>query len=304
MNASWRGRAGTYPESRRTVAVPGIHCALDGGVRLLDTADVYAPRYSDVGHNEYLIAEARDTWPGSTTEDDPIIIATKGGVTRHPGEKWGKDASLSHLLTAATTSAVRLGVDRLDLYQHHRLAEDLTFETQIENLLQVKKHGLTEHIGVSNYSAEQLRVALELVGGPADGGIVSLQNPWSPFYPADSEVVELCEKEGIAFLAWGPLGGKKGREAIDQGALPEFDEIARFHHVSTPALIVAWLLHLSASVIVVSGATRPETVSDTLGALTVSLRTEEVTHLSAHLPQRQSPGYGVDTDPAPPWRMT
>ena len=302
MNASWRGRAATSPETRQTVAVPGIHRALDGGVRLLDTADVYAPSWDEVGHNEVLIAEALESWSGPAADDPPVVVATKGGVTRNAGESWGKDASAEHFLAAAQASAHRLRVDTLDLYQHHRLAPAPAFETQVENLFKVKRNGLARHVGVSNYSAQQLRVALDLIGGPEDGGIVSIQNPWSPFYPADPEVIDLCERHGIAFLAWGPLGGKTGREAIHSGQLPEFDEIAHSHRVSTAALIVAWLMHLSPRVIVVSGATKPETVADTLTANSVTLSHDEVSYLSSHLPRPEPLGYGLDTDPDPPWR--
>lgn len=290
------------PETRQTVAIPGIHSALDGGVRLLDTADVYAPSWDDVGHNEVLVAEALETWSCATGDHTPVLVATKGGVTRNARESWGKDASSEHLLAAARASANRLRVDTLDLYQHHRLAPTPAFETQVENLYEVKKHGLAHHIGVSNYSAQQLRVALDIIGGPKEGGIVSIQNPWSPFYPAAQEVVDLCERHGIAFLAWGPLGGKRGREAIRTGQLPEFDEIAHAHRVSTAALIVAWLMHLSPSVIVVSGATRPATVADTLTAHSVSLKPDEVSYLSSRLPQPESTGYGLDADRQPRWR--
>ncbi|MEN9957730.1 MAG: hypothetical protein RIR46_1338, partial [Actinomycetota bacterium] len=136
-------------ESNRQSTIEALHLALDMGVRLFDTADIYAPTWDTFGHNELLVAEAMRNHPlGSNS-----IIATKGGITRKPGEVWGRNASLDYLLRAAEASAGRLGVSRLSLWQHHRLDPNMPFEQQLENLAGLRQRGMIEHIGVSNYSA-------------------------------------------------------------------------------------------------------------------------------------------------------
>lgn len=285
MNVSWKGRPGTDPERRYNHAIPGIHAALDAGVTFLDSADIYAPTWDEVGHNEALVKEALDTWQGPVEAKKALVIATKGGITRSEGEVWGRDGSLDHLLSAIEHSMQMLGVDRIQLYQHHRLDPSIDLETQVENLGELKKRGLAEQIGVSNYNAEQLRVAIDILGGPDDGGVISVQNEFSPFYRNDLDVLDVCAEYGIAFLPWSPLGGAKKVEGLISGEVGGFAEMANEKGISVPRLVLAWLLHYSPNLIALPGATRPESVRDSVGAASVRLSQEEVDTLTKSLPE-------------------
>lgn len=284
MNVSWAGRAATDPERRYSHAIPGLHAALDAGITLLDTANIYAPTFDTIGHNELVVKEALDTWTGSAEAKAKIVVATKGGITRGPGETWGRNGSLDHLLDAIDKSMTNLGVSQIQLYQHHRLDPHLDLETQIENLGEIKKRGLAQQIGVSNYNKEQLQVALDILGGPDDGGIVSVQNEFSPFYRNDLDVLEVCEAHGLAFLPWSPLGGSKKVEELSSGKVGAFAEMASKKGISVPRLVLAWLLHYSPAIIALPGATRPESVRDSALAAEVQLSSDEVSALTDSLP--------------------
>jgi len=244
-------------EATRASTIEAIHVALDHGVRLFDTADIYAPTWDTFGHNELLVAEAVRTHPKGSS----AIIATKGGITRKPGEVWGRNASLDYLLRAVEASAGRLGVSKIDLWQHHRLDPNLPFEQQLENLAGLRQRGLIEHLGVSNYSANQLRRAVEIVGP-----IATVQNQLSLAYRNELDVLEVCEEFGINYLPWSPMKGAHGRDAS-----PELRDFAANHSASTYAVAVAWLRSLSTVVVPLPGVTRPASVIDALSGLELAL---------------------------------
>lgn len=302
MNVSWPGRSGTDPHQRAEIAIPGIHAALDAGITLLDTADIYAPAWDEMGHNEILVREALDSWSGTAAEKAGIVIATKGGITRSLGEVWGRDGSLDYLLRAAEASRQRLQLDTIPLYQHHRLDPAIDLETQIEHLGALKDRGIIDNIGVSNYSAEQVRVAISILGGPGDGGVVSVQNELSPFYRQDLDVLELCEVEGIAFLPWSPLGGSQKVAGLTSGQVPVLSEMAHEKGISIPRLVIAWLLHLTPVMVPLPGATRPESVVDSALAAEVTLTPDEMARIWEGLPE--SAPRGEELDPAPPRRAS
>jgi aryl-alcohol dehydrogenase-like predicted oxidoreductase len=129
------------------------------------------------------------------------------------------------------------------------------FETQFENVLELKSRGIVREIGVSNYNAAQLTRALEIGGGPDQGGLISVQNEFSPLYRHDLEVLEICEDNGIAFLPWSPLGGSKKVNRITTGEVGSFVSMAREKTVSPESLVLAWLLAYSPVIIPIPGAT-------------------------------------------------
>ncbi len=263
----------------RSGAISVIHTALDAGVRLLDTADIYSAYWNQFGHNELLVAEAVRTWRASAKEKSEILIATKGGITRGPGETWGRAASVDYLLRAAEASALRLGVDAIDLWQHHRLDPTIPFETQFENVLVLKERGLVRQIGVSNYNAEQLTRAVKIAG---KGGVVSVQNERSPKYRRDEDVLRVCEEHGIAYLPWSPLGG-----VTDSDDTRKYSDLiksmAKAKGISPYALTIAWHLHTSPMIIPIPGATKPTSVLDSLSGLDVVLTATEMDHINASL---------------------
>ena len=257
-------------EQNRQSTIEALHTALDLGVRLFDTADIYAPSWDAFGHNELLVAEAIRTH----SLGSQAIIATKGGITRKPGEVWGRNASLDYLLRAAEASAGRLGVSKISIWQHHRLDPNMPFEQQIENLAGLRQRGIIEHIGVSNYSAKQLRRALEIVGP-----IVSVQNQFSPVYRNESDVFEVCEAHGIAYLPWSP---SKGLHAGNARIV--IHEVADELGLSPYAVGVAWLRSLSSSIVPIPGVTRSDSVVDSIAGSKLVLETEYLERINRGLP--------------------
>ncbi len=300
MNVSWiwSNGAALDPVRRQESAIPAIHAALDAGVTLLDTADIYAPTWDAFGHNEVFVAEALRTWSGTKDQKNKVVIATKAGISRQPGERWGRNGSLDYLLRAAEASAGRLGVEKIDLWQHHRLDPEIVFETQVANVLALKERGIVDQIGVSNYDAKQLEIAIKIAGGPDEGGIVSIQNEFSPRYRYDLDVLAVCEKYGVAYLPWSPLGGMNNKKAITDS--DAFEEIANKHNVSKYAIALAWEIKTSPSVIPIPGATRTESILDCITALDVTLSDEDFEYLNANLPEQAE--YSSELVPKPAHR--
>lgn len=284
MNVSWiwANGAALDPVRRYESAIPAIHAALDAGITLLDTADIYAPTWRDFGHNEVFVAEAVRTWNATPEQKAKVVIATKAGITRRPEEVWGRNASLDYLLRAAEASAARLGVDKIALWQHHRLDPSIPFETQFENALVLKDRGIIDQIGVSNYDAKQLELAVKIGGTPAEGGVVSVQNEFSPRYRHDLDVLEVCERYGIVFLPWSPLAGLSNKAEI--ASADAFEQLAAKYGVSVYALALAWEMRTSTTVLPIPGATRTESILDCITALDVELADEDFEYLNRHLP--------------------
>ena len=257
-------------EQNRESTIEALHEAMRRGVTLFDTADIYAPSWNTFGHNEELLAEAVRTFTGKT---ENLFIATKAGITRKPGEVWGRNASLDYLLRAVEASAGRLNVSSIPLWQHHRLDPKMPFEQQLENLAALKQRGLIQNIGVSNYSAKQLTRAIEVIGD-----VASVQNQLNPAYRQELDVLEVCEKHNIKFLPWSPTKGARENEA--QGIIKA---IATEKNVSTYAVAIAWLRSLSSQLVPIPGVTRKESVLDALSALDLVLSNEDLSRINAGL---------------------
>lgn len=302
MNVSWAGRAATDPVSRAESAIPGIHAAIEAGITFFDSADIYAPTWDSVGHNEIFLREALDAWSGPREALEGLVIATKGGITRSEGEVWGRNGSLEHFIAAAEASRERLGVEKIDLWQHHRLDPHIAYETQVENALELKSRGIVAEVGLSNQTAAQVRRALEIGGTPAQGGIVSVQNQFSPFYTHDRDVLAVCEDAGVAFLPWSPLGGSKKVASLSEETRGGFAATAADKGVSIPAVVLAWLLKYSPVMLPIPGATRPESIRDCVSALDVHLSDDECEALSASLGESQP--RSPELDPAPAFRAS
>ncbi|MFM1795652.1 MAG: hypothetical protein RLZZ340_329 [Actinomycetota bacterium] len=279
MYAQFNGIAVGSEEAYQGV-LNALHAAMDAGVTFFDTSDIYASAWNKFGENELMVADALRTWNGSSADKAKIVIGTKAGITRKPGEVWGRNATVDYLLRAAEASAGRLGVAKLQLWQHHRLDPNLKFEEQVQNLDALRQRGIIEHLGVSNYSAKQLRRAIEILGTPAEGGIVSVQNQLNPVYRQELDVLEVCEEFGIVYLPWSPSKGVKDLDSV-------FASIAQNHQCSTHAVAMAWLRSLSPSIVPIPGVTRIETVLDNVSALKVKLSDEELSQIEKSLPATQ-----------------
>jgi aryl-alcohol dehydrogenase-like predicted oxidoreductase len=285
MNASWGGAPTLIPGDAREQFKRALHTAMDAGVRLFDTADIYAPSFEEFGHNEVLLREAIEGWNAPQSDKDELIIATKGGITRAAGEVWSKDASYEYLMTAVEASAKRLGLAKIPVWQHHRLDFHLTLSEQIKNLRKLRENAPIRHIGVSNYSAEQLRRALDVIGGPNDGGIVSVQNQLNSVYRHDIDVLEVCEEHGLAFLPWSPSKGVTSKY-VGSETFDRFNQIAESRGVSRFAVAQAWLRSLSPNLVPIPGVTKIESILDAIGAIELRLTASELAALS-DLPESQ-----------------
>jgi aryl-alcohol dehydrogenase-like predicted oxidoreductase len=254
------------PEER---SVRTIHAAIDAGVNLIDTADAYAWDENDVGHNERLIARALNG------HRDGVLIATKGGHTRR-GEAWELDGSREHLRAACEASLRALDTDVIDLYQYHRPDPKIPYEESIGALKELQDEGKVRWVGVSNASIEQIEQACSIVD------VVSVQNQLSLEFtsPLAKGEVTLCEERGIAFLPWSPLGGISN--ASD--AAGEHDAVRRAadaHGVSPQQVALAWLVSLSPTIIPIPGASRPESIQDSVAALDLELTGDELEAIGA-----------------------
>lgn len=274
-------------ERERSIAT--IHRAIDLGITVLDTANVYAPGWNSFGHNEALIAEAIRTYQGPA-DLTHLLVTTKGGIISDNG----RDSSLTALRAAVEDSLAQLGVSVIELYQHHRHDPELTYADQIRTLLALKEEGLIRRIGLSNVNRAELALAIELIGGPSDGGIVSVQNEYSPRFRGEGDVMDLCTQAGVAFLPWSPLGGADQAHEIGS-RYAAFTEVGQEIGASAQETVIAWLLALSPVIIPIPGATRPQTVDSIVRSLSLSLDDDQFARLQATVPANES----VFPDPYP-----
>jgi aryl-alcohol dehydrogenase-like predicted oxidoreductase len=246
-----------------------IHAALDEGVTLIDTADAYCIDDSEIGHNERLIAKALASWPSSET----VYVATKGGHTRPGDGSWAQDGSPEHLRAACEASLRALGVDSIWLYQYHRPDSKVPFAESVGTLGELQAEGKVQLLGLSNVSIAQIDEARSI----AD--VASVQNEFSPAYRDSQPELLHCNEQGIAFLPWSPLGGIGS--AGDLGERNRaFSQVAEEYGVSPQRVALAWELALAPNVIPIPGASRPETIKDSLGAAELELSDQQLHRLN------------------------
>jgi aryl-alcohol dehydrogenase-like predicted oxidoreductase len=223
--------------------------ALDLGITLIDTADAYGPEV-----NERVIADALYPYPPG------LVIATKGGLTRPGPGVWEPDGRPEHLRAACEGSLTRLRVQRIDLYQLHSPDPRVPFEDSVETLAELWAAGKIRHVGLSNVSVDQLRTARHIVP------IVSVQNRYNLGDRSSDDVLAECEREGIAFLPWYPLGS--GRHASGSGALARIAE----RHGATPAQVaIAWLLARSPVMLPIAGTSSVAHLEENVAAARLTL---------------------------------
>jgi aryl-alcohol dehydrogenase-like predicted oxidoreductase len=257
-------------------AIATILAALEAEVTLFDTADVYAPSFEEIGHNERLIAKALKQWHG---DRDCIVVATKGGITWDENGH-GRNGSAEYLRQAVEASMRALDVDVIDLYQWHRPDRWLVYGEVIGTLKELKDEGKIKAIGISNANIEEIEVAIEVLG---PGGLASVQNRFSPDNRCSQDELDFCEEHYVSFLPWSPLGGI--RRAGDIGSrFAIFAEIGRAHHVSPQQVVLAWELSLGKRVIPIPGASRPESIVDSALAADLELTVAELAACSAAVP--------------------
>lgn len=257
----------------REQAIATVHAALDAGVTVIDTADIYAPSWDTMGHNERIVADALAAYAGDTSH---VIVATKGGITRGEGETWGRDGSPDYLRRALEASLRALDRDVIDLYQWHRPDRWRVFGEVVETFKAMQDEGLIRAIGISNVNVEEIDVAIEVLGTE---GLASVQNEFSPRFRSSRDELEHCGDLRVAFLPWSPLGGT-GTQSKDIGrAYPAFHEIGSERGVSPQQVVLAWELSLGAHVIPIPGASRPASITDSARAADLELTEDEVARI-------------------------
>lgn len=248
-------------------AIATLHQALNHGVTLIDTADSYCRDESDKHHNERLIHKALQQYPGDTSQ---VVVATKGGLMRPKGI-WAYNGNPAHLRNAIQRSFEALGGNEpIDLWQYHAPDPDYTLEESLTPAKEAVEQGLIQFIGVSNVSVEQIQRARQVVE------IVSVQNQYNPWHrqPEWDGVLEYCEQEGLTFFPWSPLGGSRRVKQLQE--IQAIAHLAQEKGVSVYCIVLAWLRAKSHCIIPIPGASKPESILDSLQALEVSLSIEEI----------------------------
>ncbi|MGV9920117.1 aldo/keto reductase [Streptomyces cellulosae] len=258
------------PDESRSLAT--LHAALDAGVTLIDTADAYHRDAGEVGHNETLIAKALSTHE----RGGDVLVATKGGHLRPGDGSWTLDGRPDHVKRACEASLRRLGVEAIGLYQFHRPDPDVPYAESVGAIRDLLDEGKIRMAGISNANPEQIRQAQEILGGR----LVSVQNQFSPAFRSSEPELELCDELGVAFLPWSPFGGISKAGELGSTYAP-FARVAQKHGVSAHQVCLAWMLAKSPVVVPIPGASRPESVQDSVRAADLELSAEEIAELDA-----------------------
>ena len=249
-----------------------IHAALDAGITLIDTANAYHLLGGEVGHNERLIAEALKSWSGDTST---VLVATKGGHLRPGDGSWTQNGDPAYLIQAAKQSLLDLGVEAIGLYYYHRPDPAVPYEDSVGALKQLLDDGIILAAGVSNASVAQIDIARAILG-PA---LVAVQNQYSPKHRSTSDTLVHCGDLGLAFLPWSPLGGITSAKKLGDKNAP-FQQVADAHGVSPQQVALAWELAQGRHVIPIPGASRPETILDSIKAIDLELTPDDLAQLS------------------------
>jgi len=236
--------------------------ALELGVNFIDTADAYGPEVS-----ERLIAEALHPYPRG------LVIATKGGIIRPSAPQWVMDGRPEHLREACEASLKRLKLARIDLYQLHGIDAKVPFEDSIGELVKLQTEGKIRHIGVSNFKLEQLQRARAIAR------LVSVQNRYNVADRTSAEVLDLCTREGLAFIPWAP-NARGSAEALEKApAAKALEVLAAGHKASVFQIAIAWLLAKSKVMLPIPGTSSVEHLEQDVAAARIRLSAAELASL-------------------------
>ncbi|MGW2628525.1 aldo/keto reductase [Streptomyces chattanoogensis] len=240
-------------------AIRVLRRAVELGINFIDTADSYGPFVS-----ERLIREALHPYP------DDLLIATKGGLTRPGPDDWRPVGRPEYLRQQTELSLRHLGVERIDLYQLHRIDEKVPLADQLGELVLLQQEGKVRHTGVSEVTVQQLKEARTLAN------IVSVQNRYNLANRSAEDVLNYAERENIAFIPWFPIA--TGELARPGGAL---DAAAKQHGASPSQLALAWLLHRSPVMLPIPGTSQTAHLEENTQATRITLTDDECDALAA-----------------------
>src|SRR5271170_2138757 len=228
----------------RAEAVRVLRRAVELGINFIDTADSYGPAVS-----EEIIAEALYPYPAN------VVIATKGGYERPGPNRWVENGKPEHLRSACEDSLRRLHLDRIDLYQLHRIDPKIPAEAQLGTLKDLQAEGKIKHIGLSEVTVRQIQHAQTIVP------LVSVQNRYSVADRGSEDVLRYCEKQKMAFIPWFPLGA--GQLSVGDSLIRHVAERLR----ATPSQVaLAWLLARSPVMLPIPGTSNVEHLEENVAA--------------------------------------
>ena len=232
--------------------------AVDLDVNLIDTADAYGPETS-----ELLIAEALHPYPKG------VVIATKDGLTRPSRSQWVPNGRPEYLKQCVDGSLKRLRLERIDLYQLHAVDPKVPMEDSVGALKQMRDAGKIQHVGLSNVEPEQIERARKVVP------IATVQNQYNVANRRSENALKYCEKEGLGFMPWSPVGG--GR-SLKGGAM---EAVAKEQNASVYQLAIAWLLHRSPVMLPIPGTSSVAHLEENVAAGKLQLTPADVKALDS-----------------------
>jgi len=251
MRLTGEGIWGWPPDRANALRV--LKRAVELGVNLIDTADAYGPEV-----DELLIAEALYPYPKD------LVIATKGGNTRPGPGQWVPDGRPEYLKQCVDKSLKRLRLERIDLYQLHRIDPKVPMEDSLGALKEMQDAGKIRHVGLSEVSPDEVKRARKIVP------IVSVQNQYNIGNRKWEDTLTYCEKESLGFMPWSPIGGSRGLKTGDA-----LEAAAKTHGVTVVQLALAWLLHRSAVMLPIPGTSSVAHLEENVAAAKLKLTPEE-----------------------------
>ena len=239
------------PPRNRAESVRVLQRAVELGVNFIDTADAYGPHIS-----EDIIAEALHPYPG-------VVIATKGGLERPGPDRWVENGRPEYLRRQLEGSLRRLKLDRIELWQLHRIDPKVPADEQFGVMREFQREGLVRHLGLSEVSAADIDRARRIVP------IVSIQNRYNIADRKWDAELDYCEREGLAFLPWFPLSAGSLGEG---GAL---HRVAQRHGATVYQVALAWLLAHSPSMLVIPGTSSVGHLEENIAAAEIRLTEQD-----------------------------
>jgi pyridoxine 4-dehydrogenase len=243
--------------ANRAEAIRVLQRAVELGINFIDTADSYGPHIS-----EEIIAQALHPYPAN------LVIATKAGFDRPGPNRWVENGKPEHLRSACEGSLRRLRLDRIDVYQLHRIDTKVPAEDQLGALKDLQAQGKIKHIGLSEVSVKQIQHAQTIVP------IVSVQNRYSVADRGSEDVLEYCETQKMAFIPWFPLVAGKV-----SGADSPLRSLAAQWKVSPSQVALAWLLARSPVILPIPGTSKVEHLEENVAAADLRIDADKLSML-------------------------
>jgi pyridoxine 4-dehydrogenase len=251
------GRGIWGPPADRAEAVRVLRRAVELGVDFMDTADSYGPQVS-----EEIIAEALHPYP------DGLVIATKGGLERPGPDRWTPNGRPEYLRRQLEGSLSRLRLERIDLWQLHRIDTKVPAEEQFDAIRRFQEEGLIRLVGLSEVAQADIVKAQKMLR------VVSVQNRYNLWDREWEAEVEYCEREGLAFIPWFPLSAG----ALEEGG--PLDRVARRRGATVYQVALAWLLARSPAMLMIPGTSSVEHLEENVAAAELTLTEQDLTELA------------------------